>query len=291
MIIRTREAGRQAFGVRGVRLKGARRLRVGVRKGFGRAKPADRINRRQFSKGDPVSEVHEIAPNIFRISHFEETAAPVEFTQFVIKADEPLLFHTGPKALFPETLDALKTIMDPADLRYISWSHLEPDECGATSEFLGVAPRAELVHGAIATMLGMGDFFDAQLRGMNDGETLDLGSHKLRFLVTPHVPHAWDAILVFEENTKTLFCSDLFTVFGKPPPVTDSDVIERAMTALQNLPGYLPIGPHTGATFDRLEALEPKVLAGHHSSAYTGDAVRALRDLRGELYKFAGMPA
>jgi flavorubredoxin len=103
------------------------------------------------------------------------------------------------------------------------------------------------------------------------------------------VPHAWDAILVFEEVTQTLFCSDLFTVFGKPAAVTDSDIIEQSMSALAQLPGYLPVGPHTAAVFDRLEALEPKVLAGHHSSAYTGNAVQALRDLRGELFKFAGM--
>jgi flavorubredoxin len=119
---------------------------------------------------------------------------------------------------------------------------------------------------------------------------LDLGSHKLRFLVTPHVPHAWDAILVFEETTRTLFCSDLFTSFGKPAPMTDSDIIEPSMSALKQLPGYLPVGPHTAAVFERLEALNPTVLAGHHSSSYTGDAVQALRDLRGELFKFAALP-
>ena len=103
------------------------------------------------------------------------------------------------------------------------------------------------------------------------------------------MPHAWDAILVFEETTGPLFCSDLFTVFGKPQPITEGDIIEQSMAALQNLPGYLPVGPHTGAVFDRLVALEPKVLAGHHSSAYNGNAVQALQDLRGELFKFAGL--
>jgi hypothetical protein len=108
-------------------------------------------------------------------------------------------------------------------------------------------------------------------------------------MVTPHVPHAWDAILCFEETTGTLFCSDLFTSFGKPVATTESDIIGPAMAALANLPGYLPVGPHTAKVFDRLEALEPKALAGHHSSTYTGNAVRALRDLRGELFKFAGL--
>jgi flavorubredoxin len=236
-----------------------------------------------------MSEINEIAPSIFRISNFNAQAAPVEFTQFLIRADEPLLFHTGAKALFPETIESVRRIIDPSRLRYISWSHLEADECGAVPEFIAEAPNAELVHGAIGAMLSVGDFLGAPVRGLNDGETLDLGSHRLRFLVTPHVPHAWDAILVFEEVTQTLFCSDLFTVFGKPAAVTDSDIIEQSMSALAQLPGYLPVGPHTAAVFDRLEALEPKVLAGHHSSAYTGNAVQALRDLRGELFKFAGM--
>jgi flavorubredoxin len=192
--------------------------------------------------------------------------------------------------MFPDTLDALKTVIDPADLAYISWSHLESDECGAVPEFLQAAPKAELVQGFIASMLSVGDFFGADVRGLPDGEVLDLGSHRLRFLVTPHVPHAWDAILVFEEVTSTLFCSDLFTVFGKPAATTDSDPVEQSIAALKQLPGYLPVGPHTAAVFDRLESLEPKVLAGHHSSAYTGNAVQALRDLRGELFKFAGLP-
>lgn len=235
-----------------------------------------------------MAEVHEIGDRIYRISS-SVPQAPVEFSQFLINADEPLLFHTGAKGLFADTLDAVKKIVDPAKLKYISWSHLESDECGAAPEFLKAAPDAELVCGSIGAMVGVGDFFDAPVKAMNDGDVLDLGSHKLRFLVTPHVPHAWDAILVFEENSRTLFCSDLFTSFGKPVAMTDSDIIEPAMAALANLPGYLPVGPHTAAVFDRLEALQPKALAGHHSSTYTGDAVQALRDLKGELFKFAGL--
>jgi flavorubredoxin len=235
------------------------------------------------------AEVHEIAPNIFRISQFHGDMAPVEFSQFLVKAEQPLLFHTGSKSLFPQTLEAVKKVIDPSGLKFISWSHLESDECGAVSKFLEVAPDAQLVHGSIGTMLGVGEFFDAEVRPMGDGDVLDLGSHRLQFMITPHVPHAWDAILCFEETTKTLFCSDLFTVFGKPPAMSDSDPVEQSIEALKNLPGYLPVGPHTGAVFDRLEALNPRVLAGHHSAAYTGNAVQALRDLRGELFKFAGL--
>jgi flavorubredoxin len=238
-----------------------------------------------------MSEVHEIADGIYRISHFDGNYAPVEFSQFLIKDEKPLLFHTGSKSLFPQTLEAVKKVVGPASLSYISWSHLESDECGALNDFLGAAPKAEPVHGQIGVMLSVGDFFDRPVRGLGDNEVLDLGRRKLRFLITPHVPHAWDAILVFEETTRTLFCSDLFTVFGKPQPVTESDIIEQSMAALKNLPGYLPVGPHTGAVFDRLVALEPKLLAGHHGSAYNGNAVQALQDLRGELFKFAGLAA
>ncbi len=234
-----------------------------------------------------MSEVHEIADGVYRISSFGPQA-PVEFTQFLIKDERPLLFHTGPRALFPDTLEAVKQVIEPARLRYVSWSHLEADECGALNEFLQAAPDAEPIHGQIGVMLSIDDFFNRPVKAMQDGEILDLGQKKLRFLITPHVPHAWDAILVFEETTRTLFVSDLFTVFGKPAPVTESDIVQQSMEALKQLPGYLPIGPHTAQVFERLEALAPRVLAGHHSSTYTGDAVQALRDLKTELFRFAG---
>jgi flavorubredoxin len=240
-----------------------------------------------------MAEIHEIADRIYRICHFDANYAPLEFTQFLLVDETPLLFHTGQKALFPETLDAVKRVLgDAGTLRYISYSHVEADECGAMNDFLDAAPAAEVVHGEIAAMIGQGDFFSRPLRALTDGEVLDLGQKKLRFLITPHVPHAWDAILVFEETTGTLFCSDLFTVFGRSEPVTEGDLIQRSMETLAQLPGYLPVGPHTAAVFDRLESLQPKVLAGHHSSAYAGDAVRALRDLRAELFATSrGSPA
>ncbi|TMB68565.1 MAG: MBL fold metallo-hydrolase [Chloroflexi bacterium] len=177
-----------------------------------------------------MSEVHEIADGIYRISHFDGNHAPVEFSQFLIKDERPLLFHTGAKALFPDTLEAVKKVLDPASLSYISWSHLESDECGALNDFLSVARNAQPVHGQIGIMLSIDDFFDRPVRGFGDNEVLDLGEKKLRFLITPHVPHAWDAILVFEETTRALFCSDLFTVFGKPQPITESDVVEQSAT-------------------------------------------------------------
>jgi flavorubredoxin len=235
-----------------------------------------------------TTEVHEIAPDIFRIASYEADAR-VTFVQFLIRDEKPLLYHTGSRRLYQQTLAAVSQIIDPLDLRYISWSHLESDECGAMNDFLRVAPDAEPVHGAIGAMLGVSDFFDKPVLPLDDGAVLELGKRKLRFLTTPHVPHAWDAIIAFEETTGTLFVSDLFTTFGTSPPVTESDLIEPSMRALKQLPGYLPIGPHTGAVFDRLDALQPQLIAGHHSSTYAGDAVQALRDLRGELFKQAGL--
>lgn len=236
-----------------------------------------------------MADIHEIAQKIYRIAHFDGTAAPIQFTQFLIDDDKPLLFHTGQKMLFGDTLEAVKSVVDPANLAYISYSHVEADECGAMNEFLNVAPNAEIVHGAIGQMIGQSDFFDRDIHAMRDDQVLDLGEKKLRFLVTPHVPHAWDAIIVFEDTTRTLFCSDLFTVFGASGGTTESDLIEPSLQAAAAFPGYLPIGPHTSAVFDRLIDLAPNALAGHHAPTYTGDAGKALDDLRGELLKAAGV--
>jgi flavorubredoxin len=235
-----------------------------------------------------TTELHEIAPDIFRISSYHADE-PISFVQFLIRDEKPLLYHTGSRSHYQETLAAVSRVIDPLELRYISWSHLESDECGAMNDFLRVAPDAEPVHGAVGAMLGVSDFFDKPVLAMDDGSALDLGKRRLRFLTTPHVPHAWDAIIAFEETTGTLFVSDLFTAFGPTQAMTESDPIEPSMAVLKQLPDYLPIGPHTGAVFDRLEALQPRLIAGHHSSAYAGNAVQALRDLRGELYKQAGL--
>ncbi len=230
-----------------------------------------------------MSDVHEIADGIYRIATFVPQAN-LTFTQFLIKDEQPLLFHTGQRALFPETLAAVRTVIDPARLRYISWSHLEADECGALNEFLTRAPQAQPVQGQVGVMVGVSDFSVRPVRPMQDNEVLDLGQRRLRFLVTPHVPHAWDAILLYEETTGTLFTSDLFTQSGKSGPLTNSDVVGLAVEALKKYPDYLPIGQHTAKVFDRLEALNPKILAGHHAPTFTGNAAQALRDLRQALF-------
>jgi flavorubredoxin len=234
-----------------------------------------------------MSEIHEITQGIYRISILIPES-PVTFTQFLIRDEQPLLYHTGPRACFQETLEAIRKVMDPSGIRYISWSHLEADECGALNDFLQIAPQAEPVTGMVGVFLSVSDFFNRPVRGMNDGEILDLGEHKLRFLITPHVPHAWDAILTFEEKTGTLLASDLFTHLGETRPITDKDIVDQALAVHKQYPEYLPYGSHTSRVFDRLEALNPRVLAGHHAPAYSGDAVQALKEMHRGLREILG---
>jgi len=233
------------------------------------------------------SDVHEIAPDIFRIAS-SIPGRPVTFIQFLIRDERPLLYHTGSRALFPETLAAVRRVLDPTSLRYISWSHLESDECGAINDFLAVARDAEPVQGQLGLQSG-GDFVARPIKVMTDNGVLDLGAKRLRLLVTPHVPHSWDAIMAYEETTGTLLCSDLFASAGKPAPLSESDVVGPAVARIRQEPDAFPIGPHTAVVLDRLAALQPKVIAGHHSSAYADDAVQALRDLKREMFRVAGL--
>jgi len=236
-----------------------------------------------------TTTVDEVAPDIFRIAT-SAPGQPVTFIQFLIRDESPLLYHTGFKAVFPDTLEAVRRVIDPARLRYVSWSHLEGDECGAVNQFLAHAPAAEPVQGRLG-LQSAADFVDRPIKVMADEAVLDLGSKKLRFLVTPQVPHCWDAIMAFEETTGTLFCSDLFAVSGETPAVTDQDIVDQAMAQVRRSPDAFPIGRHTAVTLRRLEELRPKVLAGHHSPAYLGDAARALRDLRAGMLDLGGLPA
>jgi flavorubredoxin len=230
-----------------------------------------------------MAEVHEIADGIFRIATFIPEAN-ITFNQFLIADEKPLLFHTGQRLLFPLTLEAVRQVIDPTRLRYISWSHLEADESGALNEFLQVAPQAEAVHSELGVVVNVNDFAIRPAKVMGDGEVLDLGQHKLRFMITPQVPHCWDAILAFEETTGTLMASDLFTQLGEKASMTSGDMVERTMASHKQLPTYIPVSQHTARVFDRLEALRPGVLACMHGPAFSGDAVQALRDLRTALF-------
>jgi len=231
-----------------------------------------------------MSEVNEIGPGIFRISTF---MPPINmaFCQFVVRDDEPLLYHTGMRGLFPDVREAVSKVLDPATIRWIGFSHFEADECGALREWQGVAPDATPVCSFVAKFVSVDDVVAARpCRALADGEVLATGACRFRFLQTPHVPHAWDAGHLFEEASGTLLCSDLLHQMGDLEPVTEADVVGRfreTLAEFQKGPfaNYLPYTRQTRSTLERLAALEPKVLAPMHGSAFAGDGGQALLDV------------
>jgi flavorubredoxin len=229
------------------------------------------------------SNVTEIAPDVYRISTFHPDYG-IQFNQFLINDDEPFVMHTGFKKMFPLTLEAVASLIDPAKLRWIGFSHFESDECGALNEWLTVAPHSQAVCSFVGTMVMVNDFADRPARPLNDGEVLETGRHRLRFLATPHVPHCWDAGLFFEENDKTLLCSDLFFHPGDPEPLTESDIVGRAQASIieglsSPLANDMPYTPYTDSTLRKLAELEPRTLALMHGSSFRGDGRTAILDL------------
>jgi len=221
--------------------------------------------------------VDEIADGIYRLStHIDE--ANFCFNQFLVDAEEPLLFHTGLRGFFPLVSEAAATVVAPERLRWISFGHYEADECGAMNEWLAVAPNAEVAHTTMGVMVSVMDQADRPPRGLDDGEVLDLGGKRVRHLTTPHVPHGWDAGLLFEETTGTLFAGDLFAAYGSWPATTDGDIVTPA-TEGDRADGATALTPATGATVRRLADLSPTTLALMHGPAFTGDGPAALRAL------------
>jgi flavorubredoxin len=223
----------------------------------------------------------EIAPKIYRLSTFVPDIAPpagFTFNQFLVDADEPLLFHTGPRAMFPSVSAAVRKIMPVERLRWISFSHLEADEAGAMNLWLAAAPNAQVTHSALACMISLNDLADRPPRALSDGEVLDIGGKKLRHIDTPHVPHGWDAGLFFDETTSTLLCSDLFTHAGNPKPVTNEDILGPAI-ASENAFLATALTPLTAPTIRKLAALKPTTLAIMHGSSFQGDCTGALNAL------------
>ena len=198
-----------------------------------------------------TTRIDEIADNIYRISTpVPPSVVPGGFTfnQFLINDDAPLLFHSGPRKMFPMTRDAIARVMPVEKLRYVAFSHFEPDECGALNEFLAVAPDAEPVCSRIGAMVCMGDYADRPARALADGESLKLGSHTLQWVDAPHVPHGWDCGFLADLTTRTLFCGDLFTRFGSEHPVLTSDDILEPSEAARQAMDYYAYSPDTAAT-------------------------------------------
>ena len=238
------------------------------------------------------TSVTEICSDVYRIS----TYAPdygIQFNQFLVADDEPFLMHTGFKKMFAGTRDAVASVLDPARLRWIGFSHFESDECGALNEWLAAAPQAQAVCSFVGATVSVNDFAIRPARALADGEVLPTGRRRLRFLATPHVPHGWDAALFFEETERTLLCSDLFFQPGEPQPLTTADLVGPARAAIiagqsGPLARDMPYTPYTDATLQRLADLKPRTLAVMHGSSFSGDAERALRELARVLAETLG---
>lgn len=228
------------------------------------------------------TRVDEIAERIYRLSTFLPAVGPkgLTFNQFLVDAEEPLLFHCGQRALFPAVSSAAARVMDLRRLRWITFSHVEADECGALAEWLDAAPAATVAHGAIGCAIWLNDQSPRPPRALADDEVLDLGGRRVRRLDTPHVPHCWDAGLLYEETTGTLFTSDLFTHGGDPAAVTGGDIMGPAITAERQF-GFTGVTPATGATIRRLAGLAPRSLAVMHGSSFSGAAAPVLESLAG----------
>ncbi|HEY5880238.1 MAG TPA: hypothetical protein VIU11_15125 [Nakamurella sp.] len=221
--------------------------------------------------------VAEIAPDIYRLSTYI-SEADFTFNQFLVDADEPLLFHTGLRSLFPLVSAAVATILPIERLKWITFGHVEADECGSMNSWLLASPHAQVAHGALGCEVSVNDLADRPPRSLQDGEVIDLGGKRVRRIETPHVPHGWDAGLLYEETTSTLFCGDLFTTVGSGPAITEHDITGPALTA-EDAFGATCLTPATGATIRSLADLNPRMLGVMHGSSYGGDCARALRDL------------
>ena len=223
------------------------------------------------------TRIDEIAAGIYRLSTCVAEAAPGGFTfnQFLVIADEPLLFHTGPRRMFPLVSEAIGRLMAIDKLRWIMFGHVEADECGAMNELLAVAPRAEVAHGALGCMVSLDDLCDRAPRKLADGEVIDLGGKRVRHIDTPHVPHNWEARVLFEETTRTLFCGDLLSQVGDGPALSTDDLVGPAMAAEDAFKGTA-LTPATAQTIRRLASLEPHTLAVMHGSS---TATRAAEQL------------
>lgn len=226
------------------------------------------------------TEVTEIADRIYRLSTFVPNVGPTGFTfnQFLIDADEPLLFHYGQRSLFPLIADAVKRVIALDRLCWTTCSHVEGDEAGALNQWLAAAPNATPAHGQLGCNIWLTDMADRPPRALGNDEVLDLGTRKVRWLDTPHVPHNWDAGMIYEETTGTLFCSDLFTQVGPTDAMTESDIVAPAIALGSRLP-FMPPTPMAEPTLRRLADLAPTTIALMHGPAFKGDGAMALNAL------------
>jgi flavorubredoxin len=234
---------------------------------------------------DAGTNVHEIADGIYRINTpvVIDGAGGFSFNQYLILDDEPLLFHTGLRKMFPLVREAVNSVLPVDTLRYVSFSHVEADECGSLNEWLAIAPQAVPLCGSVAATVSIGDMADRPPRAMSDGEELLLGKHRVRWHDAPHVPHAWECGFLSEVHTSTLLCGDLFTQGGDNlPPITESDILGPS-EAFRHQMDYFSHTKHARVLLDKLAATEPTTLACMHGSAWQGNGAKLLRELAGVI--------
>lgn len=227
------------------------------------------------------TNLHEIAAGIYRVNTPIQIPGGPEFNfnQYLVAGEAPLVFHTGPRRLFPLVAEAIGKVVPVEKLRYIAFSHFEADECGALNDFLAAAPDAVAVCGRVAAMVSVNDVANRPARALADGEVLDLGRHRLRWHDTPHVPHGWECGFMMELETTTLLCGDLFTQGGTgATPVTEGDILGPS-EAFRAQMDYYAHSPETAATIEKLAAEKPTTLACMHGSAWRGDGAALLRSL------------
>lgn len=228
------------------------------------------------------TNIQEVADGIYRINTPVSIAGGpggFSFNQYLIVDDEPLLFHTGPRKMFPLVREAVSSVLPPQQLRYLAFSHVEADECGSLNEWLAVATESVPLCGKVAALVSINDLADRPPRALADGETLTLGKHSVQWVDTPHLPHAWECGYLFEEQTRTLLCGDLFTQGGAGhPAITESDILGPSEAFRQKM-DYYSHTRNAGVMLERLASLAPSTLACMHGSAWQGGGAMMLRAL------------
>ncbi|GGK74986.1 MBL fold metallo-hydrolase [Rufibacter glacialis] len=230
-----------------------------------------------------MTTINEIAPDLYRICVWVPEFN-MQFNHFLIKDEEPMLYHTGMRSMFPVLREAVSKVLDPKELRWIGFSHFEVDECGALNEWLQIAPNAQAVCSEVGALVNMGDFALRPARGLTKADLLKTGKYQYRFIPTPHLPHGWDAGVLFEETNKVLLCSDLFHHDGNVQALTTSDILDQVRTTLATyqkspLHSYMPYHNNTKRLLQELATLQPTTLATMHGSSFHGNCSQALLDL------------
>lgn len=240
-----------------------------------------------------MTTITEIAPDVFRINTYIAEAS-LGFSQFLVRDEEPLLFHTGMRSLFPTVREAVAKLIDPSKLRWVGFSHFEADECGSLNEWQEIAPDATAVCSMVGKIVSVDDFAQKNpAKGMTDGEEFSTGSHTFRFLQTPHVPHCWEAGMLYDTTAGVLFCSDVLHQNHDVEPLTSNSVMDRVRETLLDmqsgpLNGYLPYAVETDATLKRIAAQKPTTLASMHGSVYKGDGEQAILEYAALLKEVLG---